>query len=77
MGQHKKTEKEIATQNGVGDATRQKSFGSTPADIGLSKGAKMATFGYKIRGAGQIWPGQVTSPDVKSNWPENRTMGGK
>jgi hypothetical protein len=32
----------------------------------------MATFGYKIRGAGQIWPGQVTSPDNKSGYPENR-----
>jgi len=72
MAQHKKTEKEVATKMATGEGVREKSFGSTPADIGLSKGAKMATFGYKIRGASQIWPGQVTSPDSKSGYPENR-----
>lgn len=72
MGQHKKHEKEVANKMATSDATREYSFGSTPADIGLSKSAKMSTFGYKIRGAGQIWPGPVTSPDSKSGFPENR-----
>lgn len=72
MGQHRKHEKEVANKMPVTDKTREHSFGSTPADIGLSKSAKMATFGYKIRGESQIWPGPVTSPDNKSGFPENR-----
>ncbi len=67
-------DKEVANMMGTGDATREKSFGSTPADIGLSKGAKFATFGYKVRGASNIWPGEVTSPDSKSGYPENRSI---
>jgi hypothetical protein len=72
MGQHKKTEKEVATKMPISDATREKSFGSAPADIGLSKGAEFASFGYKIRGAGEIWPKGITSVDQKSGFPENR-----
>ena len=68
----KKKEKEVANKMATSDSTREASFGSTPADIGLSKGAKMATFGYKLRG-NNIWPGEVTSPDSKSGYPENRS----
>ena len=75
MGQHKKHEHEVGTKMPVSDKVREHSFGSTPVTIGLSKSAEMATFGYKIRGEQAIWPGEVTSPDNKSGFPENRTMG--
>jgi hypothetical protein len=65
-------DKEVATTMATGQAVREKSFGSTPPDIGLSKSANMATFGYKIRGGTNIWPGTVTSTDSKTGYPENR-----
>lgn len=72
MAMHsKKTEKEVAQKHATSEPSREKSFGSSPVDIGLSKGAKMSTFGYKVRG-NNIWPGTVTSTDNKSGYPENR-----
>ena len=72
----KKTEKEVANTHPTGQAVRETSFGSTPADIGISKGAKMATFGYKARGGTSIWPSssETVSTSVKTGFPENRKM---
>lgn len=72
----KKTEKEVANTHPTNQAVRETSFGSTPADIGLSKSAKMATFGYKIRAANAMWPSssETVSVDAKTNFPENRDM---
>jgi hypothetical protein len=71
----KKTEKEVSTTDATSQKVRETSFGSTPSDLGLSKGATMAKFGYKIRG-GQIWPtsGETVSVDGKTKFPENRDM---
>lgn len=72
----KKTEKEVANTHPTGQKVRETSFGSTPVDIGLSKSAKMATFGYKARGGTTIWPSsnETVSVDAKTGFPENRKM---
>jgi len=70
----KKSEKEVSNTHATGQMVRETSFGSTPADIGMSKGAKMATFGYKPRAAGQIWPtsAETVTVDGKTKFPEDR-----
>ena len=72
MGQHKKHEKEVANKMATSQKIREESFGSAPEDIDMSKGAKFMNFGYKIRGASEIWPKGNTSVDQKSGFPENR-----
>jgi hypothetical protein len=69
----RKMEKEVATTMATSQAVREKSFGSTPPDIGMAKGSKMATFGYKVRGT-NIWPssGETVSVDSKTKFPEDR-----
>lgn len=72
----KKSEKEVANTHPTGQSVRETSFGSTPEDVGMSKGAKFASFGYKVRGKGQIWPtsAETVSVNNKTGFPENRKM---
>lgn len=68
-----KAEKEVAKKKGTNSSAREHSFGSTPPDIGVGKGATMQTFGYKPRG-NNVWPPAATSVDQKSKFPESRKM---
>jgi hypothetical protein len=72
----KKTEKEVSMTDATGQKVRETSFGSSPKDHSLSKGAKMAAFGYKIRGEGEVWPSknETVSVDGKTGFPETRDM---
>jgi hypothetical protein len=64
--------KEVGTKN-LKTSVRENSFGQAPAEISLSKGS-MPMFGHKTREG--VWPKDVDSVDVKSGFPENRSMGG-
>ena len=69
----KKTEKEVANKMATTESVREHSFGSTPRDLPLSKGAKMAKFGYRLRDT-SIFPsaGETVSVDAKTKFPEDR-----
>lgn len=67
-----KAEKEVAKKKGTNASSREASFGSTPPDIGIGKGATMNTFGYKPRSG--VWPPAASSVDQKSGFPESRKM---
>jgi hypothetical protein len=64
--------KEVGTKN-LKTSVRENSFGSAPAEVSLSRGS-MAKFGHTYND--KVWPKDVDSVDVKSGFPENRSMGG-